>query len=123
MDRIAILVLNLPRSIFGLETAYTAEEIDQAIHLLEIPMSRVSKTQYGRHRYWVLKYLESRIGKREEALVLLKRRNNYIILMKGYMIECDLPLSEGMNLKPEDLIQVKIQHVNARKGILSVFMG
>ena len=40
-----------------------------------------------------------------------------------YMIECELPLSTGFNLKPEDLVRVKIQHVNARKDVLSVFMG
>jgi exoribonuclease-2 len=39
------------------------------------------------------------------------------------MIECDLPLSSGIDLKPEDLIQITIQHVNARKNVLSVFMG
>jgi exoribonuclease-2 len=39
------------------------------------------------------------------------------------MLECDLPLSSGIELKPEDLIQVTIQHVDARKGLVSVFMG
>jgi exoribonuclease-2 len=39
------------------------------------------------------------------------------------MLECDLPMSSGLNLKPEDLIQVTIQHVDARKEVLSVFMS
>ena len=40
-----------------------------------------------------------------------------------FMLECELPLTSGMKFKPEDLIHVKIQHVDARKDILSVFLS
>ena len=76
-----------------------------------------------RNRYWLLKYLENKTGQKEEAVVLYKRQNNYQILIKEYMIECSLPLSSGIGLKPQDLIQITIQHVNARKDLLCVFMG
>jgi exoribonuclease-2 len=111
------------RAIFGLESFYTRDEIDNIIHMLELPMSNVAKIQYHRHRYWVLRFLEKRVGQKEEALVIYKRRNSYLVLLPEYMIECDLPISEGINLKPEDLIQVTIQHVNPRKDVLSIFMG
>jgi exoribonuclease-2 len=39
------------------------------------------------------------------------------------MLECDLPISSGIELKPEDLIQVTIQRVNARKDALQVSIG
>ena len=111
------------RAVLGLEAPSTREEIDGIIQVLELPMSHVMKTQNNRHRYWLLKYLEKRIGQKEEAVVLYKRRNNYQILISEYMIEHDLPASSGIDLHPEDLIQVTIQHVNARKQVLSVFMG
>ena len=111
------------RSVFGLESPYTVEEVDNIIQLLEEPMSYVAKIQYNRHRYWLLKYLEKHIGQKEEAIVLYKKRNNYQILLTEYLIECELPLSSGISLKPEDLIQVTIQHANARKEVVSVFMG
>jgi hypothetical protein len=37
------------------------------------------------------------------------------------MIECMLACS--VKLKPEDFIHVKIQHVDARKDMLTVFMA
>jgi exoribonuclease-2 len=86
-------------------------------------MNNIAKIQHNRQRYWILKYLEARIGQKEEAIVLYKKRNNYLVLLPEYMLECNLPLSVGMNLKPEDLVQVTIQHVNARKDVFSVFMG
>jgi exoribonuclease-2 len=111
------------RSVFGLEKPSTREEINDVIQILEQPMSHVAKIQYSRHRYWLLKYLEKQIGQKEEAIVLYKKRNNYQIILREYMIECELPLSSGIELKPEDLIQVTLQHANARKDVLSVFMG
>ncbi|MEJ2164303.1 MAG: ribonuclease catalytic domain-containing protein [Desulfobacterales bacterium] len=111
------------RALLDLEQPYTAQEIDHLIQMLQMPMANVAKIQFGRHRYWLLKYLEQHIGRKEEAIVLNKRRNNYQILLTEYMIECDLPLSSGLELKPEDLIQVTIQNVSARKDLLQVAIG
>ncbi len=111
------------RAILGLEEPYSIEDIQRIIQLLEQPMNCVLKIQNSRHRYWLLKYLETRINQKEEAVVLFKRKNSYLALMKEYMIECELPVSSGIDLRPEDLIQVRIQHVNARKDVLSVYMG
>jgi exoribonuclease-2 len=111
------------RAVLGLEKPYSAEEIDQIIQLLEIPMSQVARIQINRHRYWLLKYLEKRVGQKEEAIVLYKKRKNYQILLTEYMLECELAVSGSIDLKPEDYIQVAIQHVSARKDILYVSMG
>ena len=111
------------RSVFGLEKPSTREEINDVIQFLEQPMIHVVRIQYRRHRYWLLKYLEKQIGQKEEAIVLYKKRNSYQIILREYMIECELSLSNGMELRPEDLIQVTLQHANARKDVLSVFMG
>ena len=111
------------RAVLDLEQPYSAEEIDQLIQRLQLPMSNVAKIQFGRQRYWLLKYLEQHIGRKEEAIVLVKRRNNYQILLTEYMIECDLPRSSGLDLKPEDLIQVTIQNVSARKDLFQVAIG
>jgi exoribonuclease-2 len=91
--------------------------------LLEEPMNYVARFQFTRHRYWLLKYLENQIGQKEEAIVLHKTRRNYQILLTRYMLECDLPIPTGIDLKPEDLIQITIQRVNARRDVLQVSIG
>ena len=111
------------RSAFGMEKAYTHEEIDKIIISLKQLMSNVSQIQQRRNRYWILKYLEKRIGQKEEAIVLYKRRDRYNILLPEYMIECDMSVSGSIDLKPKDLIRVTLQYVNARKNSFSVFMG
>ncbi|MCK5784340.1 MAG: RNB domain-containing ribonuclease, partial [Desulfobacterales bacterium] len=111
------------RSVLGLEKSYTKDEIDYFIQLLEQPMRDIGRIQFMRKRYWILKYLEKKIGSVEEAIVLDKKRNNYVILLPEYMLECTMPLSGGVNLKPKDFIHVKIQHVNARNDVLSIYVG
>ena len=111
------------RAVLGLEHPYSSEEIDRIIQLLEIPMGQVARIQFARHRYWLLKYLEKLVGKKDEAIVLYKKRNSYQILLPEYMVECELPISSVIELKPEDYIQITIQHVSARNDTLSVFMG
>lgn len=109
------------RAAIGLESPYSTEEIEAAIQQLEQPMAQVSRIQQQRLRYWILKHLETRVGEKLEALVLVKRRRSYQVLLPDYMIECDLPLTSGLRLKPQDLIQVTLQRVNARKDVISVF--
>ena len=111
------------RAVLGMEEPYAAEDIDRIIQELAIPMSHVGLLQMGRQRYWLLKYLEKRIGQKEEAFVLVRRRHSYQILLTEYMLECDLPITGGLDLKPEDLIQVTIQNVSARKDLVSVTIG
>jgi exoribonuclease-2 len=111
------------RASLGLEEAYTAEQVTEIIQLLEVPMNYVGRFQFSRHRYWLLKYLENQIGQKEEAIVLHKTRRNYQILLTQYMLECDMPIPTGIDLKPEDLIQITIQRVNARRDVLQVSIG
>jgi exoribonuclease-2 len=111
------------RAVLGLDVPYTKTEIEHLIQSLGLTMGTVSRIQYARQRYWLLKHLETKIGDKTEAIVLTRRRNNYTILLNEYMMECSLPLSSGVNLKPEDLVQVKIQYANARNDMIAVYMG
>jgi len=111
------------RAAFDLEIPYTERDMDSMIHMLEQPMTNILGIQYRRKRYWLLKYLENKTGKKNEAIVLFKRRSNYQVLLPDYMTECSLPVSSSIELRPEDIIQVTIQHANARKDTLSIFLG
>jgi len=111
------------RAALGLEQPYSADAIDAIIQAVSEPMSTVGRIQYSRNRYWLLKYLEGRIGGKEEAIVLYRRKSKYQVLLPDYMLECELPMSGGVDLKPEDLVQVTLQHVDARREKVAIFIG
>jgi len=110
------------RAILGLEKPYQSDEIKKIIQVLHETMIQASRIQFSRNRYWILKYLEKRIGQKEEAIVLDKRWSNYCILLTEYMLECLLPISNTSELHPQDKILVKLQRISARNNTLSVGM-
>ncbi|MFZ5572950.1 MAG: ribonuclease catalytic domain-containing protein [Thermodesulfobacteriota bacterium] len=111
------------RAALGLETPYGTEEMQQIVQALEMPLQSVSRLQIQRQRYWLLRHLEGRIGQKEEAVVLEKRRDGYVVMLPHYMLECKIPIPGGTSMKPGDLAQVTVQHVNARADMLSLYLG
>ncbi|MFC1895880.1 ribonuclease catalytic domain-containing protein [Thermodesulfobacteriota bacterium] len=111
------------RGVVGGERPYSREEIERITLTLHEPLSRVGRLQASRQRYWILKFLESRIGSREEAMVLEKRRDKYILLLTDYLIESSVSASGRPELKPEDIIGVIIEKVDPRNQTLSVAMA
>nr|HID59638.1 RNB domain-containing ribonuclease [Desulfobacterales bacterium] len=108
------------RAVLGLEDSYTKDELRHIVNLLEQPLSQIMQIQIRRTQYWILRYLERKIGEKEEALVLDRQRNHYLILLTAYLIETSLPLTCGLDLRPEDRIEVTIKRVDARSGTLTV---
>ncbi|MBF0203287.1 MAG: RNB domain-containing ribonuclease [Desulfamplus sp.] len=109
------------RGILGYEPPYSKDKLDQILQIIDIPVSNTGKVQFQRRKYWLFKYLERMKGAKEEAIVIDCRRDFYTVLIKEYMLEWRLPAS-GLNLKPGDLIYVTIQHADARRDQLSLFV-
>lgn len=111
------------RGCFNMDQPYTYDEIEQKIQYLQQPLMNAGQVQMKRNRYWLLKCLEKKIGSQEEAIVLDTRRGKYTILLTAYLTECNLISSGNWNLKPQDLVRVTIQHVDARRDVLTVILG
>ena len=111
------------KGLLGLEAMYSDEELRFIIQAVQQPMSYIAVLQRERLRYWILKYLERQAGQKEEAMVLEKRRQRFIILLTKYMIECSLPLNCGADLKREDTIMVKLERISARADTISVSLA
>jgi len=111
------------RAVLGLEPPYNEQQIDRIIAALAEPMGRVSAIQRNRQRYWLLKYLETRIGQKEEAMVLGKRRSGYQILLTETMLEWDLTTPISVELQPEQIIAVTVSHADARNEQLGLALA
>ncbi|MBF0390262.1 MAG: RNB domain-containing ribonuclease [Desulfamplus sp.] len=109
------------RGVLGYEKPYSKNELDQILNAIEIPVNNTGKIQALRRKYWLFRYLERMKGAKEEAIVLDCRRDFYTVLLKEYMLEWRVPAG-GLNLKPGDIVYVTIQHADARRDILSLFV-
>ncbi len=108
------------KAIFGYHAPYSKDELEQILQAISIPLANTGRIQGLRKRYWIIKYLESRRNETYEALVLDGYRDYYNVLIKEFMLEAKLPAT-GIKLKYGDVIQVTIQHADARRDQLSLF--
>ncbi len=109
------------KALFGYHDPYSKSELEDILMSISTAVANSGRVQATRKRYWIIKYLESRKGTSFEALVLECHRDHYLILIKEFMLETGLP-SDGLRLKHGDIIQVTIQHADARKDQLSLFV-
>jgi exoribonuclease-2 len=108
------------KAVFGYNKAYSKAELDNILQSISTAVSNAGRVQFLRKRYWIIKHLESKKGNAYEALVLDSYRDHYNVLIKEFMFEAKLPPT-GMKLKHGDIIEVTIQHADARRDQLSLF--
>ncbi len=108
------------KAVFGYHEPYSKFELENILQSISVPIANAGRVQAARKRFWIIKYLESRKGDAYEALVLDCHRDHYNVLIKEFMLEAKLPPS-GIKLKHGDIIQVTIQHADARRDQLSLF--
>jgi exoribonuclease II len=108
------------KSILGLTPAYSKNDLENILQSVSVPMANAGRVQGARKRYWLIKLLETMRGSGVEALVLESHRDHYMIVLKEFMLEARLPAS-GLRLKQGDVIQVTVQHADARRNLLSLF--
>jgi len=108
------------KAVFGLGKPYSTQELDDILQSISIPVANTGRVQGARKRYWLIKYLEGMRGAGFEGLVLDCHRDYYNVLIKEFMIEARLP-SSGFKLKHGDIVQVTVQHADARRNQLTLF--
>lgn len=99
---------------------YTKEALNHIAIILEEAYRKANFLKQNRVRYWLLKYLEQKLGEETEALVLERLPRKYQLLLTGYLLEVYVPFEKGLDLAPGDMISVKIVKVNAREDMIKV---
>ena len=109
------------KAAFGYRNPYTRDELDDILQTISIAVANAGRVQASRKRFWIIRYMESVKGSEFEALVLDRQRDYYIVLIKEFMLEGRLP-SSGLKLKHGDIVRVTVQHADARRDQLSLFV-
>lgn len=81
-------------------------------------LSRANQVRQLRHRYWLLKYLEQKVGERMTVLVLDIQPRRVQVVIKDVLLESDLPVNQGAGVEPGDVISVTLAKANALDSTL-----
>ncbi|MBW2184372.1 MAG: VacB/RNase II family 3'-5' exoribonuclease [Deltaproteobacteria bacterium] len=99
---------------------YSEEKLKQMIVDTEINQTKINLVHEQRHRYWLIKYLEDKVGKILPALVLNQLLNRCVLLLTDYLLEVSIPSSPADSLSPGTTIEIKLESADAQKGTIRV---
>lgn len=79
---------------------------------------RAGTVRQQRHRFWLLRYLESRQGERVNGLVISRGPKGIKLLLTDCLLDIDMPVNPAFPVDPGDTVRIKIARVNALDNIL-----
>jgi exoribonuclease-2 len=102
---------------------YNPEALGRILTLIEPAMRRAGLLKTRRLRYWLLKYLAARVGRKKEALILEALPHRYRLLFPDIHLEVFLPAAATLKLNPGDLVLVRLERVNPREDQIKVSLA
>lgn len=99
---------------------YSADTLSRIAIALEETQKSTNLIRQNRTRYWLLKYLQNRMGEKMEALILESLPRKYRLLLIEYLLEVEAPLEKGFELSPGDRTYIKIVKIDTREDIIRV---
>jgi exoribonuclease-2 len=102
---------------------YRREELERILPVMESAMRRSGQLKARRLRYWLLKYLAARVGRKKEALVLEALPHRHRLMFPDLLLELFLAAPAGTKLSPGDTILVRLDKVSPREDQIKVSLA
>lgn len=103
--------------LLGRGVMFSADELAGTAGEINTVLARVNQVRRTRHRYWLLKYLEQKIGGRVEALLVNKGPKRINLTLLDCLLDVDMP-PRAMAAKPGDLVSLRVAKVDALDNVL-----
>ena len=104
----------------GKGALFSGHELRDYGRQISVVLTRANAVRQLRHRYWLIKYLEGRVGQRLAALVLEKSPWRLLVLLLDVLLITELPLNSGTKAAPGDRISVRLERANALDNVLKL---
>jgi exoribonuclease II len=95
-------------------------QLGEIINRVGPAIAKVGLVEELTEQYWILRYLEKRMGSTTPAMILDRFANKYLIHLSEYLLEVDMAANSGRDLVPGDQVLVRIEKANARSGVLKI---
>lgn len=106
--------------IHGKGILFSAEECKTFTGTIQQKLSRANNVRQQRHRYWILRYLEPRVGRSLNALVVGRGPKRVSAILTDCLFDIDLPTNQFFPVEPGDMVKVRIARVNPLDNVLKV---
>lgn len=108
----------LAHALAGKGVLFSAEECKAFVGSLQQKLARAAAITQQRHRYWILRYLEGRVGERVEALVVSVNPQRVSFLLPDCLFDVNLPPNPSVHVEPGDAVHLRLTRVKAVDNVL-----
>jgi exoribonuclease-2 len=102
---------------------YTAEDLKGLLLMSEAVLDQVELLERDRRNYWVLKYLERRMGRKLSGTVLATSFDRAVVVLDECLLETEIPLAAGSTLVPGQSVQLRLDRVWPRDGVVRLSLA
>ncbi len=110
----------LKAALFGDRAPHSEEHLKRIIADLEINQAKINLVQEQRHRYWLTKYLEGKIGDTLNAMAINQSFNRLDLFLTDYLTETSIPCSPASAPSPGTPLAVRLDKVDVFSGAIRV---
>lgn len=97
---------------------FSADEFAGIAGDINTVLAKVNQVRRTRHRYWLLKFLEQKVGARIQALLVNKGPKRINLVLLDCLMDADMPPSQALSAKPGDIVSVRLAKVDALDNVL-----
>jgi exoribonuclease-2 len=102
---------------------YSRQDLERLLPFLDTAMRRAGQLKTRRLRYWLLRYLAARLGRKREALVLEALPHRYRLMFPDLLLEFFMQAPASLKLTPGDAILVRLDKALPREDQIKVSLA
>jgi exoribonuclease-2 len=104
--------------LLGRGALFSVDELAGVAGDINTVQSKVNHVRRVRHRYWLLRYLEQKVGGRVQALLVNKGPKRINLVLLDCLLDADMPPSQAVAAKAGDVVSVRVAKVDALDNVL-----
>ena len=112
--------LQISNLIKGQGVYFNKKEMKHFGSIILTTLDKANQARHQRQRYWILKYLEKKIGERLPAIVIARGPKRVHVFLEEYMLDADLPLNSAFKVTSGDTVLVRLSKIDPLSNIFKV---
>ena len=115
-----VIQMQISNMIHGKGILFSADACKNFAGTIQQKLGRANTVRQQRHRYWILRYLESQVDKMLSALVVSHGPKRVNLLLLDCLFDIDLPPNPAFPVEPGDTVKVHLIRASALDNTLRV---
>jgi exoribonuclease-2 len=115
-----IMQLQINHLVAGKGVFFNKKEMRQFGDIVLNTSTRASQARYLRHRYWILKHLEPKVGQRSTGLVIDCGPRRTHLLLGDFLLDAVMSYNPSIKASPGDIVSVKLSKVDPLGNLIKL---